>query len=146
MISDLVLQLLKLICAILIIGTPGVYDISKSDGGDTETIRMSELDHNTLKKVAACDVGNGGGGGAGGGHDSGYYPSPYAMTQFTGDGRDGGGQCGIHLMEAMHHTSPMKAMPSDSREAREGEPLYATVKRTPRATRSELHVYQYPSK
>jgi len=69
---------------------------------------MSEMDHGHSKKVVNCD------GGANGGavHDSTYYPSPYAMTQFSANG--GGGQdpqqCGLHLMEAMHHTSPMKAV------------------------------------
>ena len=37
-------------------------------------------------------------------------------------------------------------MQVDGREGREGEPLYATVKRTPRPPRSDVHIYQFPSK
>lgn len=61
---------------------------------------MSELDHNTVKKLN-CD--------ASAGLDSGYYPSPYAMTRVSDEQ-----QCAMHALEAMeamaqhHHTSPMK--------------------------------------
>lgn len=115
-------------------GSPGVYDSAKSDGN--ETIRLAELDQNHSKKLN-CDASSA--------LDSGYYPSPYAMTQFNSNGGDV--QCGVHLMDTLPmHTSPLKAMASEGREGRDNEPLYATVKRTPRASRSDVHIYQFPSK
>ncbi|GFV54628.1 uncharacterized protein TNCV_3578812 [Trichonephila clavipes] len=54
---------------------------------------------------------------------SSYYPQPYATTHLSGRGRsDDGTDSGYH----------------------QEEPLYATVKRTPRPPRSDGHIYHCP--
>lgn len=59
-------------------------------------------------------------------HSSGssYYPTPYATTQVSGRTTDDGTDSGYHQLQE--------------------EPLYATVKRTPRPPRSDAHIYQCP--
>ena len=57
------------------------------------------------------------------------YPSPYEMTKLNGGGGGGTGSCLRSLIDP------------------HSEPMYATVKRTPRAPRNgsdNQHVYQYP--
>ncbi|XP_074600813.1 cell adhesion molecule Dscam1-like [Brevipalpus obovatus] len=95
----------------------------------TESLHLTQMDSGSMKKIS-CD-GNSG-------LDSGYFPSPYAMTKIEDDKRDmscimadGGGRL---------HTSPLK-----QRHQADVEPLYATVKRTPRPPRSDVHVYHFPT-
>ena len=56
-----------------------------------------------------------------------YYPSPYATTQIDGTISKNGQNC------------------IDSRQIID-EVQYATVKRTPRLPKADLHVYNYPGK
>ncbi|XP_054706600.1 cell adhesion molecule DSCAML1-like [Uloborus diversus] len=51
-----------------------------------------------------------------------YYPTPYATTRITAE----------------------EQKEAAARQAAMEEPLYATVKRTPRPPRSDFHVYHYP--
>lgn len=80
------------------------------------------------------------------------YPSPYDMTKLT--------DCNVTtnldntsaLLESLQrgHTIPLKSssmVDSSATSITSSEPMYATVKRTPRAPRSSdttCHVYQYP--
>ncbi|KAI1289730.1 Down syndrome cell adhesion molecule -like protein [Halotydeus destructor] len=133
----------------------GLYDISKPESGP-EAIGLSEMDSLKQLKKLNCEnvasANNGGhvvlgaasnNGGPGIVHvtsgsvlDGAYYPSPYAASQVNGDDE---GQSSVHVLH--HHQTSMKKMCHDDREP---EPLYATVKRTPRAPRSDVHIYQCP--
>ncbi|CAN7943898.1 unnamed protein product [Ixodes hexagonus] len=55
-----------------------------------------------------------------------YYPTPYATTRVTDIDERKLSEC--------------------SYKQAQDEPLYATVKRTPRPPRSDIHVYNYPGK
>ncbi|RWS04031.1 Down syndrome cell adhesion molecule-like protein Dscam2, partial [Dinothrombium tinctorium] len=107
-------------------GTTNVYDSAKCQS-QAETLRLSDLDQNHVKKLS---------GDSSSGLDSGYYPSPYAMTKIEANER---GLNALNANQAQSHTSPMKP-----HTASETEPLYATVKRTPRPPRSDVHIYHYP--
>ncbi|RWS26404.1 Down syndrome cell adhesion molecule-like protein Dscam2 [Leptotrombidium deliense] len=102
----------------------GVYDTAKCQS-QTETLRLSDMDQNHLKKLSTDSNS---------GLDSGYYPSPYAMTKIEMSER------GLNPNIPHSHTSPMKPHVITT----DGEPLYATVKRTPRPPRSDVHIYHYP--
>lgn len=170
----------QLIIFVLVIG---VYDTAKCQA-NADTLRLSDLsDSKGMKKLPEM----------GSGLDSGYYPSPYAMTKVNGSniGQSSlNATCALSLANvaladatlsnklldrltsdpnATHtHASPKKVCNQTSPlfcptepvyrsndvsfvdcilfQMKEMEPLYATVKRTPRPPRSDLHVYQYPSK
>lgn len=77
------------------------------------------------------------------------YPSPYDMTKLTNCNGSGSIDNASSLLESLRgHTIPLKSSSMvDSSPSASGEPMYATVKRTPRAPRSSdttCHVYQYP--
>lgn len=88
--------------------------------------------------------------GMGGGDGNSCYPSPYDMTKLSNCNESGGSLDNASaLLETLRgHTIPLKSSSLvDSPGPTSGEPMYATVKRTPRAPRSAdttCHVYQYP--
>ena len=75
--------------------------------------------------------------------DSGVcYPSPYELTKLTNCDGNSGMETVTLVRHTNGHTTPLKPVNGDSCQTQ--EPMYATVKRTPRAPRNECHVYQYP--
>ncbi|XP_022248096.1 Down syndrome cell adhesion molecule-like protein Dscam2, partial [Limulus polyphemus] len=82
-----------------------------------ENVQLSNLDNkNSIKKTSASPSRA----------KSFTYPQPYATTQLSG-------------------SEDRKVGDVDDCSLAKDEPLYATVKRTPRPPRSEVHVYDYES-
>ncbi|CAG2162134.1 unnamed protein product [Oppiella nova] len=93
----------------------------------TETVNLTELDVNGshVKKMSMpsedqCT------------QSMAHFPTPYAMTK-VGDTEE------RVPLNAMSRQSPLKSYNADH------EAIYATVKRTPRQPRSDVHIYQYPT-
>jgi len=133
----------------------GLYDTTKCQS-NIDTLRLSDLDNGNLKKVSGL-VENGSSG-----LDSGYYPSPYAMTKLNGKNLSEAclnsetltdltcnglneNQINTKLIERMLTDATGTFTGHSSPKKNGGEPLYATVKRTPRTLRNDLHVYHCPA-
>ncbi|CAG2102033.1 unnamed protein product [Medioppia subpectinata] len=91
----------------------------------TETVNLTELDASHVKKLSMpsedqCQ------------QSMAHFPTPYAMTKVNDtDERV--------PLNALSRQSPLKSYNADH------EAIYATVKRTPRQPRSDVHIYQYPT-
>jgi len=66
------------------------------------------------------------------------FASPYDMSKLTNCDSNGGG---LETVTLVRHTSPLKTENGHSQHSQSQEPMYATVKRTPRVP---THIYQYP--
>ncbi|XP_015789143.1 Down syndrome cell adhesion molecule-like protein Dscam2 isoform X2 [Tetranychus urticae] len=105
----------------------GLYEPSKREPG-SESLRLTSLD-GTLKKSTN---------GAAASLESSNYPSSYGMTKIESE-KD--------LSDGLIETEVKRACPSPIKQhvqLNQAEPLYATVKRTPRQPRTDVHVYNYP--
>uniref|UniRef100_T1KQ15 Down syndrome cell adhesion molecule n=1 Tax=Tetranychus urticae TaxID=32264 RepID=T1KQ15_TETUR len=107
---------------------PGIYDSGKCEPVN-ESVRLTQLDAGSMKKST---------GDAASALDSGYFPSPYAMTKIENEKNEVNGVLQMETKRPIN--SPIKKHSTSE----SGEPLYATVKRTPRPPRSDVHVYHYP--
>jgi hypothetical protein len=121
-------------------GSQGVYDMTKSQAG-AESLCLTDMGTTCgVKKVNGC---GGSGSSDDSNRDSGVcYPSPYELTKLTCDSNVGLETVTL-VRQTNGHTMPLKTG-NGNLDSNGQEPMYATVKRTPRAPRNECHVYQYP--
>jgi len=91
---------------------------------NNETLNLTQLDQSHVKKLAiqedSCT------------QNLVHYPTPYAMTKISENEER-------VPLNVMSRSSPLKSYNP------EHDAIYATVKRTPRPPRSDVHIYQYPA-
>jgi len=115
-------------------GSQGVYDIKSQAGA--ESVCMNDMGSNcgVLKTNGCTGTSNL----EESSRDPGVcFSSPYDMTKLSNCDSNGGMET-VTLVRHTNHTSPLK---SNGEHSQQQEPMYATVKRTPRGP---THIYQYP--
>ena len=114
--------------------------MAKSQVG-AESLCLTDMGSCGVKKTNGCVSSSG----DDSNRDSGVcYPSPYELTKLTCDGSSGLETVTL-VRQTNGHTMPLKTGNGNiDSNCQSQEPMYATVKRTPRAPRNECHVYQYP--